>query len=73
MLYRYVARLPAGKALLKQSAPARVFNIEPSPFNENSLLLYTHTAQFRHNFLQYLDESYQPGLTVDPKSVSQKL
>lgn len=66
MLYRYVARLPAGKALLKQSAPARVFNIEPSPFNENSLLLYRHTAQFRHNFLQYLDESYQPGLTVDP-------
>lgn len=66
MLYRYVARLPGGKVLLKQSAPARVFNIEPSPFNENSLLLYRHTEQLRKNFLQYLDESYQLEVVFDP-------
>tara|TARA_R110001606_G_scaffold361754_3_gene514965 strand:- start:22938 stop:26720 length:3783 start_codon:yes stop_codon:yes gene_type:complete len=66
MFYRYVARLPNGKTLLKQSAPARIFSIEPSPFNENSLLLYQYTEQLRQNFQQYLNDSYQPEIIVNP-------
>lgn len=67
MLYRYVARLPGGKTLLRQSAPARIFNIEPSPFNENSLLLYQQSKVLRQKFIQYLNDSYDPDITVKPE------